>query len=307
MKGAAFVYLIALCDDEAEELDKTEQMLGKYKERNPDTDFKIERFRSADGLLYMVREENYIPDLVLMDIYMPKKLGIEAAKELRSMGNSSRLVFLTTSREHALEAFGVDAAQYLVKPISEEALFAALDKIFGEMARERTKYLILRIDGKQQRVPLHEIMYCEAQRKMQCMYLADGTEYLLRMTMAELFGMLSMYEEFVRVGISYILNLEHIDNLNSQEICLSTGRKVYVPRGAYKSLKEQYFQYYCGGGKINGQGPDICMGAAAIWHKARLPMAGRERRAAPQGEPEVVWPDYGSRAGEAGACRGRAN
>lgn len=249
MKGATFVYLIALCDDEAEELDKTEQMLGSYKERNPEVDFKIERFESADGLLDMVREKNYIPDLVLMDIYMPQKMGIEAAKELRSMGYGSRIVFLTTSKEHALEAFGVDAVQYLVKPITERVLFAALDKIFGSMAKECRKYLILRIDGKLQRVSLNEIVYCEAQRKMQCMYLADGTEYLLRMTMAELFGMLSMHEEFVRVGISYILNLEHIDNLSSQEICLSTGRKVYVPRGAYKSLKEEYFRYYCGEAK----------------------------------------------------------
>ena len=250
MKGAAFVYLIALCDDEAEEIDKTEQMLDSYRERNPGMDFKIGRFGSADGLLDMVREGNYIPDLVLMDIYMPQKLGIAAAKELRSMGNGSRIVFLTTSREHALEAFGVDAAQYLVKPVTEESLFAALDKVFGEMAKERRRYLILRIDGKLQRIPVNEIMYCEAQRKMQCMHLADGTELLLRMTMAELSGMLSMYEEFVRVGIAYILNLEHIDNLNSQEIGLSTGRKVYVPRGAYKGLKEQYFQYYCGGGQI---------------------------------------------------------
>lgn len=247
MKGAAFVYLIALCDDEEADLDKTEQMLGVYKERNPEVDFQVKRFESADGLLDMVREENYIPDLVLMDIYMPEKLGIEAAKELRSMGNSSRIVFLTTSKEHALEAFEVDAVQYLVKPVTEGMLFSALDKIFKEMAKERRKYLVLRIDGKVQRVPLNSVMYCEAQRKTQCMYLADGTEYLLRMTMAELFAMLSPYEEFVRVGIAYILNLEHIDNLNSREICLSTGKRIYVPRGAYKNLKEQYFRYYCEG------------------------------------------------------------
>lgn len=241
------MYQIALCDDEAEDLDKTERMLDSYKEKNPNIDFKARRFESADRLLDMVREERYDPDLVLMDIYMPQKLGTEVAKELRSMGNSSRIVFLTTSREHALEAFGVDAAQYLVKPITEGMLFAALDKIFGEMAKEQRKYLILRIDGKMQRVPLNEIVYCEAQRKTQCMSLADGTEYSLRMTMAELFEMLSPYGEFVRVGIAYILNLGHIDNLNSHEICLSTGKKVYMPRGAYKSLKERYFQYYCGG------------------------------------------------------------
>lgn len=126
------MYLIALCDDETEELNKTEQMLNSYKREHPEINFKTEHFGSADELLHMVRNENYVPDLMLMDIYMPEKPGIEAAKELRDMGNGSRIVFLTTSREHALEAFGVNAAQYLVKPVTEEILFPILDRISGK-------------------------------------------------------------------------------------------------------------------------------------------------------------------------------
>ena len=75
--------------------------------------------------------------------------------------------------------------------------------------------------------------------------LVDGTQLLLHMTMAEIYGMLSRYQEFVRVGIAYIVNLEYVDSLNGQDICLNTGRKIYLPRGAYKPLKEQYFRYYC--------------------------------------------------------------
>ena len=187
-----------------------------------------------------------MPDLMLMDIYMPEKLGIEVAKELRDMGNNSIIVFLTTSREHALQAFGVDAAQYLVKPVSEERLFPVLDKFFASAAEERKKYLVLRVNGRIQRVAVSDIIYCEAQGKNQCLYLEDGTQCLLRMTMTEIYEMLSAYQEFVRVGVAFILNMDHIDNLNAKDICLSTGKKIYLPRGAYKTLKEQYFQYYCG-------------------------------------------------------------
>ena len=100
-----------------------------------------------------------------MDIYMPGKLGTDASRELRSMGNNGRIIFLTSSREHALDAFGVDASQYLVKPITEETLFPVLDKILGDMEEARRKYLLLRIDGKIQRVAVDEIVYCEADRK----------------------------------------------------------------------------------------------------------------------------------------------
>jgi hypothetical protein len=59
--------------------------------------------------------------------------------------------------------------------------------------------------------------------------------------------MLSRYQEFARVGVAYIVNLEYVDSLNAQDICLNTGKKIHLPRGAYKVLKEQYFKFYCEG------------------------------------------------------------
>ena len=233
------MYHIALCDDEESELDKAENMLKSYQEQNRECSFSIERFISADDLLWKVKENEYMPDLLLMDIYMPRKLGIEAAKELREMGNECRIIFLTTSKEYALEAFRVDAVQYLVKPVSEEELFSVLNKLLGSMFEEQKKYLLLRIDNRNRRIAMRDIVYCEAQKKCQCIYLSDGTQFLLRL-------MLSGYKEFVKAGISYIVNLEHIESLNAQELQMDNGRTVYLPRGSYQSLKEQYFSYYCG-------------------------------------------------------------
>ena len=131
-----------------------------------------------------------MPDCILMDIYMPGKLGTEASRELRSMGSNGIIIFLTSSREHALDAFGVDASQYLVKPITEETLFPVLDRILEDMEEARRKYLLLRIDGRIQRVAVDEIVYCEAEGKTQCLYLSNGEQYGLRRTMAEIYGKL---------------------------------------------------------------------------------------------------------------------
>lgn len=239
------MYLIALCDDEKTELDKTERMLKRYGERHPEAEFSIGRFESADELLNKVRMKNYAPDIMLMDIYMPEKLGIEAAQELRSMGNKGRIIFLTASREHALDAFGVEASQYLVKPISEKMLFSVLDKLLADMEETRRKYLLLRIDGRLQRVPVNDIVYCEAQGKTQYLYLSNGTQYGLRRTMAEIYGMLACYREFLRVGVAYIVNLEHVDNMNAREVEMDNGKKIYLPRGSYQTLRERYLGYYC--------------------------------------------------------------
>lgn len=239
------MYLIALCDDEMTELDKIEQMLTIYRDQYAACDFQLKRFQSADDLLRMVREEEYMPDLLLIDIYMDGKLGTEAARELRKMGSHCWIIFLTASQDHALEAFQVDAVQYLVKPIYKDSLFPVLDRALGEMERERHHYLLLRIDNSIRRIALNNIIYCEAKKKQQNVCLAGGEQVLLRMTMAKLYEMVSGYQEFVKVGIAYIVNLEHIESLNAQMMQMDNGDKIYLPRGSYRPLREQYFEYYC--------------------------------------------------------------
>ena len=63
------MYLIALCDDEADAIQKTEDMLGNYQREHKWLDFAIERFENADMLLNKAKEENYMPDLILICTY----------------------------------------------------------------------------------------------------------------------------------------------------------------------------------------------------------------------------------------------
>lgn len=240
------MYQIALCDDETEQLHITEQMLIEYQSSHSEADFRIDCFESADVLLDRIADEVYMPDLILMDIYMPDKLGIEAAKELRYMGNHCRLVFLTTSKAHALDAYEVEAVQYLVKPLVKEKLFPLLDRLLVEMQEERKRYVLLRIENMVQRVAVDDIIYCEAQGKFQYMHFADGSQRMMRVTMARLEEMLEPYEEFMRVGVAFLINMEHIECISKQEIRMDTGKKIYPPRSAFQAVREKYFAYYCG-------------------------------------------------------------
>ncbi len=245
------MYLIALCDDELSELQKTEKMLSDYEKKHPGLDLILRYFEKADELLDLIKEENYMPDLIFMDIYMPDKesnsypLGIEAAKELRRMNYKGKIIFLTTSKEYALEAFDVAAMQYMVKPVSKEKLSMVLDSLLKEIEEDRKKYILLRIEGRLVRVSLNDIVYCEAQGKKQWLYLINGSKYLLRMTMTEIYDLMSGYQEFVRIGVAFIVNLGYIASLNAKEIHMDNGMDIYLPRGTYKSLREQYFSYYC--------------------------------------------------------------
>lgn len=240
------MYQIALCDDEIEELNTVEGFLRSYCGENGESEFIVRRFESAEELLDIMGRGDYVPDLLLMDIYMPGKTGIETAKKLREMGNSSRIIFLTTSREHALEAFSVNAVQYLVKPISPNMLYSALNEVFAALRNEASGYLLFQTDSHVRRVAVSDIIYCEAQRKKQCIYLTDGECITLHMTMKKLCEVMTAYREFTKVGASYIVNLEHIERMSTSILCLDNKKEVYLPRGSYKVLREKYFNYYCG-------------------------------------------------------------
>lgn len=246
------MYLIAICDDEFEEITNTEKMLNDYRAGHlmkvyPEIEFEITHFTDADELLRKVREEEYVPDLILMDIYMQPKTGIEAAQELRNMGKQSRIIFLTTSKEHALDAFRVDAMQYLVKPVIAKALYALLDRIFADVEAQKRKYVIVQADKKVCRIAVQDVIYCEAQRKSQHLSLANGEVLCLHMSMTGLEELLSEFPEIIRVGKSYIINLKHVESLNEPELHMDNGEKLYVPRGVCQFLREQYFGYYTEG------------------------------------------------------------
>lgn len=233
---------IALCDDESAELDKLEYMLASWDRRHVECDLVIERFLDADEMLCRILEEGYAPDLLLLDIYLQGRQGMEAAREIRRRGRRFGIVFITSSKEHALEAFGVDAVQYLLKPVLRYELFSVLDRFIEDM-KAKKKYILLKDHGIK-RVELHDIVYCEAQKKSQRICLIDGTELLQNMTLSKVYEMLSVCREFVKVGISYVINLEHIVSLNAREAQMDNGKTIYLPRGAYRSLREQYFDYY---------------------------------------------------------------
>lgn len=239
------MYRIALCDDEQAEVVKTQGMLSNYKKVHPELDFEIGMFSNAEELLLKV-QDGYAPDLILMDIYMEGKTGIEAARELHEMGNKSRIIFLTTSEKHAVEAFRVDAAQYLVKPVSEIEIFPLLDKQIEILNEGKQKYVALQMDNKTFRVMVHDIVYCEAQGKRQYLHLTDGTQLCVHMSMAGLEELFLQYEEIIRLGKWYIINMDHVEGLDSQAVQMDNGLKLFLPRGAYQSLKKQYITYYTG-------------------------------------------------------------
>lgn len=237
------MYDIALCDDEEKELDQMERLLERYCSTKQVSEYGIRRFMDAQSLLWQMKEKAYAPDIVLLDIFMSGITGMEAAKEMRKLGWDMPIVFLTTSRDHALGAYEVDAVQYLVKPVDQNRFFHAMDSAMGQVRRVRENQLIIKTAGGIRQVQPDDILYCESQKNYQVLYLAFE-EYKVRMTTENLWKLLEKFPQFGRCGRSYILNRNHIVSVKREEIVMDNERIIYIPRNKAAEFKKDYFSYY---------------------------------------------------------------
>ena len=111
-------------------------------------------------------------DVVLADIHMPGGDGLLLAQNLRALPQPPAVVFVTAHTEHALQAFELEALDYLTKPVRLERLQASLQKAERLTAKNRgpetavaDDVLVIQERGRTERLPLSEVLYLKAELK----------------------------------------------------------------------------------------------------------------------------------------------
>ena len=115
---------IAACDDNLEFLQELSELLNKYSEESRiNVEYKM--YTNPFELVTQM-EKGIHYDIILMDVCMPGMNGIQCAKDIRGYDNFVKIVFLTSSKEYAVESYTVKAHDYLLKPIEKDRLFTVL-------------------------------------------------------------------------------------------------------------------------------------------------------------------------------------
>jgi len=232
--------IIAICDDNAAELDNAAEMLNRYGLLHPELFIELETFSSPIELTEKGKPDSY--DIYLLDVIMPEMTGIQAAQKLREAGITSPIVFLTTSRDFAVEAFSVRACDYIIKPYDYESFASALDEAVSKVSRSAQSFIMLRVKEGYIRADIRQIVYSESHGHKKILHFADGTSVEQRTTTEELYEKLSAMDScFYQMGASYILNLKYIKSFNQRDVTMTDGSVVNIPRGYAPSLKRAYF------------------------------------------------------------------
>lgn len=229
---------IAVCDDCQQDLQAFSAMLSAYGEKTGAL-IHCSVFSDADSLLCALRGGVQF-DAMFLDILMPSLTGIEAARELRQSGDSTDLIFLTVSRDFALDAFSVKAKDYLIKPLSETMFFQLLDDLKAKLDENET----ILIAGKKsfRRLRPDRIEYCEVRGHSIFWNLRSGAVLESRGSMEEAEELLSSSGFFLRVHRSYLVNQYCIASFDwqSRTIELDSMMHIPVPKAKFSAVREQY-------------------------------------------------------------------
>lgn len=174
---------ILLVDDEALARSRLRTLLGDCKA--PPAMVAAE---AADAVQAMGALQRQPFDAVLLDIHMPGMDGMALARTLAGLSRPPAVVFVTAHAGHAVQAFELDAVDYLTKPVRLERLQQALQKVErlvqARLAQEPEKAeetLIIQDRGRTERVPLSEVLYFKAELKYVTVrtasrsYILDGS------------------------------------------------------------------------------------------------------------------------------------
>jgi len=230
-------------------------IVAEYLQSYPELQLLQECNDGFEGIKAIMQHQ---PDLIFLDIQMPKINGFEM---LELIEQPPAVIFTTAFDEYAIKAFETHAVDYLLKPFSKERFDKAVQKWMEQKAVTQSapavateslletaslspgqnQRIVVKNGAKIKIIPVHEVLYLEAADDYVKIHTAESY-YLKNKTMAHFEKALDA-QQFARCHRSYMVNVQHIARIDPYEkdghiAILKSGAKVPVSKTGYVKLRQ---------------------------------------------------------------------
>ncbi len=240
---------IAVIDDELD----ARRILSRYLEKYvPEAEMIGEANGVSDAYDLILHKE---PDIILLDIHMDDGNGFELLEKLGD--NCPKVIFTTAFDEYALQAFRVQAVDYLLKPIDPEKLQEAIRRVNLSKEQNANTELYRKIfNSDRMAIPtltgnqflrLNEIVYVEAQGAYCEINLSNGKKLLISKNLKFFKEKLRSKPEFLKPHKSYMVNIQYVEALQKDDgwcLKLVNGKLIPVARGKRTEIAEFMENYF---------------------------------------------------------------
>ena len=237
---------IAICDDE--EMCRTQLVaqLNEYIATHENQEISYAVFSCAQNLLKACDAQDSF-DVYILDIIMPDTNGIELGVRLRQNNDDGIIIYLTSSREFAIDSYKAKAFGYLLKPVVPQQLTAALEDAYAAILSKTQDSVFVKTKTGLVRIQLNGILYVELCRRTAVYHLPNNrTEEStsLRIPFSEAMQELLKDKRFVLCSQSIIVNLSHIVRITDTQVVFSGDHIVYFSPKTCRTLRSLWTDYY---------------------------------------------------------------
>lgn len=234
------MYRIAVCEDDPRTAEQNKDAACRaldQKGRVQGRDYDIDVFHIATPLMERLSEDPDAYQLLLLDIQLDGDNGVEPARFLREHKVNASIIYITDHPGFALDSFPTYPLEYLLKPVDEERLSAAMDWDWRQK-HIRPKRPILQAGGRV--LYLDEITYLEtAGHKSAIHTKEEQIEHAVPLS--------KLKEDFQKQGFcpchfSYLVNLTHVKRVERDTLILDTGESVPISRRYYQDFMARYVE-----------------------------------------------------------------
>lgn len=231
------MYRIAICEDEKVFFEAQEKACRDIFD-NLNLEYRITTFDNSKDFLTAFSVEHKRYDLILMDIVMDGTNGMELARTVRESDREVTIIFITSSRDYALQGYDVNALHYLLKPIDIDVLERLIVSDYHN--KFQNSYLVVKSGAQNLRIHLKDIYALETVGRRVEITLPDRKQYYSG-KMVDLLDELPK-NQFIRCHQSFAININNIRELTNQAAVTLNGKIVPVSRTFKRDVQKAFLK-----------------------------------------------------------------
>jgi DNA-binding LytR/AlgR family response regulator len=236
---------IAVCDDSIVELMMEAAMLRRYGDGRNDVATEVTAFSSSGDFIRSLEGDRHY-DICVLDMMMPGLNGIDVGRRIRDISMSAVIIYITSSPDYALDAFGVFAEQYLIKPVGARKLYGILDRIYDRLVPAVADVFSVKTQDFVINLRCGDIEYIENAGRFMKVHTSDGRTIesaYMRSAFAEQLLPLLRRSDFLRTHQSFVVNMTHVAAAGANYVVTSSGTRIPVSRRHAPEVKKKFHEY----------------------------------------------------------------
>lgn len=184
-------------------------------------------------------------DIVFIDIELPGINGMSAAHELRKLDKDVVLVFVTNMAQYAVNGYEVNAADYILKPVSYDSFAIKMTWISEKLKNRKESWISIATVGGLRRINVAMLMYVEIIGHKVVYHTTDG-DYSVTGSLKAVEQQLTESGNFSRCNNCYLVNLRYIRGIDGYEVNVG-GDRLQISRARRKGFLEEVNRFVWGG------------------------------------------------------------